>query len=142
MLKSKSQPKAKGNLPEITPTTLEQYEPQTDGTDGTDGTDAEEDTSNIREVGRSYTSRKMAKYSLDDNIKDKQRRLLARISRTQDTISANRPRRRKLQKGEIIKAERMLVRVEETLQRDLPDDYTENDSMRMETRVEIGRAHV
>lgn len=135
MLKSKSQPKAKGNLPEITPTTLERYEPQTDGTDGTDGTDAEEDISNIRDVGRSYTSRKMAKYSLDDNIKDKQRRLLARISRTQDTISANRPRRRKLQKGEIIKAERMLVRVEETLQRDLPDDYTENDSMRMETRV-------
>ena len=132
LLKPRPRSKAKGSLPGISQTTLEQNEPQTDGTD------AEEEVPNGGKLGRSYTSKlpkRMVKYSLDDNIKDKQRRLLARISRTQDTISANRPRRRKFQKGEILKAERMLVRVEETLQRDLPDDYTENDSIRMETRI-------
>ena len=131
LLKPKPRSKAKGNLRGISQTTLEQHEPQSEGTD------ADENITNTEGVKRSQTitfPKRMLTYNLDDNVLDKQRRLLSRISRTTDTISANRPRRRKLQTGEIIKAERMLVRVEETMQRDLPEDYTENDSVRMETR--------
>jgi len=79
-------------------------------------------------------TRKMAKYNLDDNVKDKQQKLRSRITKTGDTIAANRPRRRKLQDGEVVKAERMLVCVEETLQESLPFDYTENDSLRIASR--------
>lgn len=75
-----------------------------------------------------------AKYNLDDNVKNKQQRLRSRIAKTGGTIAANRPRRRKLQDGEIIKAERMLVRVEETPNDNLPSDYNENDSFRLESR--------
>lgn len=126
LLRPKSRSKDKGIQPRPTQPTLEQQEPQSEGTDLEEGIPGGK---GMRGQGR------IVKYSLDDNILDKQQRLLARLSRTHDSISANRPRRRKLQKGEIIKAERMLVRVEQTMQRDLPDDYTENDSMRMETQV-------
>lgn len=131
LLRPKSRSKAKGKLPGISQSAVEQHEPQSEGTN------MEENAPNLQRIQR-YTSalpKRVLKYTTDDNILDKQQRLLARISRTQDTISANRPRRRKLQQGEIIKAEKMLVRLEQTMQRDLPDDYTENDSMRMETRV-------
>lgn len=133
LLRPKSGPKDKG-IHRIIQPTLEQQEPQSEGTD------LEESVSNGKANGKPNgrgirDQKRRVKYSIDDNILDKQQRLLARLSRTHDSISANRPRRRKLQKGEIIKAERMLVRVEQTMQRDLPDDYTENDSMRMETRV-------
>ncbi|KAJ5623462.1 hypothetical protein N7490_012067 [Penicillium lividum] len=80
-------------------------------------------------------TRKIAKYNLDDNILDKQQRLRSKIARTGNTISANRPHRRKLQDGEIIKAERMLVLVEESIQDKLPEDYSENHSLRMENRT-------
>lgn len=92
-------------------------------------------------------TRKVAKYNakhnLDDNMKDKQQRLRSRIAKTGDTIAANRPRRRKLQDGEIVKAERMLVCVQETPKENLPSDYNENDSFRMETRsVDKWREHL
>jgi hypothetical protein len=80
-------------------------------------------------------TRRMAKLNLDDNIKHKQQRIRSRIAKTQGTISANRPHRRKVQEGEIVKAEKMLVCVEETMQGTLPADFSENDSLRMETRT-------
>lgn len=108
--------------------TLDRQEPQNED-------DSEpEDSGRHGPIQRKIT-RKMAKFNLDDNVMDKQQRLRSRIARTQGTISANRPRRRGVQDGEIIKAEKMLVSVEETLQDTLPDDYTENDSLRMETRT-------
>ncbi|KAJ6033985.1 hypothetical protein N7444_011756 [Penicillium canescens] len=87
------------------------------------------------DVPQRMFTRRMAKLNLDDNIKHKQQRIRSRISKTQGTISANRPRRRKVQEGEIVKAEKMLVCVEETMQGTLPPDYSENDSLRMETRT-------
>ncbi|KAJ5577278.1 hypothetical protein N7535_004204 [Penicillium sp. DV-2018c] len=86
------------------------------------------------QVQRTFT-RNMARFNLDDNFKDRQRRVRDRITRTHDTISANRPHRRKVQDGEIVKAERMLVCVEESEQSSLPADYSENDSLRMGTRA-------
>ncbi|CAG7925629.1 unnamed protein product [Penicillium olsonii] len=117
--KGKQRSKASG----VSRATLQHHEPQDE--DGDDAGDPQ--------IQRRLT-RKMAKLNLDDNLKHKQQRLRTRIAKTQGTISANRPRRRKVQDGEIVKAEKMLVCVEETMQSTLPADYNENDSLRMETR--------
>ncbi|KAE8389778.1 Pleckstrin homology domain-containing protein [Aspergillus alliaceus] len=70
----------------------------------------------------------------NDNLLDRRQRLRSRISKTHDMVSGTLSRRRKVKAGEIVKAERMLVRLEETVH-ELPEDYAENDSWRMETRV-------
>lgn len=129
LLKSKpeSQKKLKNKSSKVSHFTLEHQEPQNE-----DDTQ-QDDTPHNERIQRRFT-RKMAKYNLDDNMRAKQQKLRSRIAQTGGTISANRPRRRKLQDGEIIKAEKMLVSVEETYQEKLPADYNENDSLRMETR--------
>lgn len=104
---------------------LEHQEPQNE-----DDTQQDGNAPNER-IQRRFT-RKMARYNLDDNMRAKQQNLRSRIAQTGDTISANRPRRRKLQDGEIINAEKMLVSVEETYHEKLPADYNENDSLRIE----------
>jgi hypothetical protein len=123
--KFKDKGKQKSKASGVSRATLQHHEPQDEDEDGTGGD---------IQIQRRLT-RKMAKLNLDDNIKNKQQRLRTRIAKTQGTISANRPRRRKVQDGEIVKAEKMLVCVEETMQNNLPADYTENDSLRMETRT-------
>ncbi|CAI7609143.1 unnamed protein product [Penicillium crustosum] len=117
--KGKQKSKASG----ISRATLQHHDPQD-----------EDDTGEDAQVQRRLT-RKMAKFNLDDNIRHKQQKMRSKIAKTQGTISANRPHRRKVQDGEIVKAEKMLVCVEETMQDTLPADYTENDSLRMETRT-------
>jgi hypothetical protein len=119
----KNKGKQRSKASDVSRATLQQQEPQD-----------EDDSGGEAQIQRRLT-RKMAKLNLDDNIKYKQQRLRTRIARTQGTISANRPHRRKVQDGEIVKAEKMLVCVEETVQGTLPADYTENDSLRMETRT-------
>lgn len=124
----KPQKRFKSERSGISRFTLERQEPQNED-------DAlHEDVPQNGHMPRRFT-RKMAKYNINDNVMDKQERLRSRISKTGGTIVANRPRRRKVQDGEIIKAERMLVLVEETPKEKLPSDYTENDSLRMETRT-------
>ncbi|KAJ5594023.1 uncharacterized protein N7459_000231 [Penicillium hispanicum] len=125
--KQKDQKTLKSKASGISRFTLEHQVPQDE-----DGSE-QEDTKHNGKLPRRVT-RKMAQYNLDDNLMDKQQRLRSRIAKTQGTISANRPRRRKVQDGEIIKAEKMLVLVEESMQEKLPSDYSENDSLRMETR--------
>lgn len=117
--KGKQKSKASG----VSRATLQHHDPQD-----------EDDTGEDAQVQRRLT-RKMAKFNLDDNIRHRQQKMRSKIARTQGTISANRPHRRKVQDGEIVKAEKMLVCVEETVQDTLPPDYTENDSLRMETRT-------
>ncbi|KAJ5621506.1 hypothetical protein N7528_006289 [Penicillium herquei] len=126
--KQKDSKKMKSKSSAISNFTLEHQEPQ-------DEDDAEQGA--YQREGRipQRITRKMAKYNLDDNIMDKQQRLRSRLAKTGNTIAANRPRRRKLQDGEIVKAERMLVLVEETVKDNLPADYSENENFRMETRT-------
>lgn len=107
----------------ISRATLQHHDPQD-----------EDDTGEDAHVQRRLT-RKMAKFNLNDNIGHRQQKMRSKIAKTQNTISANRPHRRKVQDGEIVKAEKMLVCVEETMQDTLPADYAENDSLRMETRT-------
>ncbi|KAJ5818099.1 hypothetical protein N7474_003690 [Penicillium riverlandense] len=126
LLKSKSKGKSKVKS-KASRITLEQQEPQQEGD--------EEDTHGNINIHRSRFTKKVTRFNLDDNIIDKQQRLRSRIARTQNAVSATMPRRRKVQDGQIIKAEKMLVRIEETLQGELPADYNENDSLRMETRA-------
>lgn len=127
--KPKDKKKLKSKAAGISRVTLEHQDPE-------DDEDTQEDDGAGRNgrLPRRFT-RKIDKYNLDDKLMDRQQRLRSRIAKTQGTISANRPRRRKVQDGEIIKAEKMLVSVEETMQENLPGDYTENDSLRMETRT-------
>ncbi|KAJ5120187.1 hypothetical protein N7448_010856 [Penicillium atrosanguineum] len=115
----------------ITRFTLEHQEPQNE--DETHRESIEPGRNVPRRLTKKFANYN-AKHNLDDNVKDKQQRLRSRIAKTGDTIAANRPRRRKIQDGEIVKAERMLVCVEETLNENLPSDYNENDSFRMESR--------
>lgn len=117
--KGKQKSKASG----VSRATLQHHDPED-----------EDDTGEDAQVQRRLT-RKMARFNLDDNIRHRQQKMRSKIAKTQGTISANRPRRRKVQDGEIVKAEKMLVCVEETMQDTLPADYTENDSLRMETRT-------
>ncbi|KAI9037525.1 sporulation-specific 71 family protein [Aspergillus affinis] len=111
---------------------LEQQEPQSESTEGEEHLEGRRHSS---QNPLNKISNKAAKYNLDDNLLDKQQRFQSRLSRTRGKISSKVPYRRKLQDGEIIKTERMLVRVEQTMQDNLPHDFSEHDSMRMETRV-------
>ncbi|KAG0153544.1 hypothetical protein PDIDSM_2198 [Penicillium digitatum] len=115
--------KQKNKAPGVSRATLQHHDPQD-----------EDETGEDAQVQRRIT-RKMAKFNLDDNIRYRQQKMRSKIEKTQGTISANRPHRRKVQDGEIVKAEKMLVCVEQTVQDTLPADYTENDSLRMETRT-------
>ncbi|OKL62927.1 hypothetical protein UA08_01501 [Talaromyces atroroseus] len=76
---------------------------------------------------------RIARLNFDDNVLNQQQRIRSRIERTQDKVSANRPRWSKEREGEMVRAQKMLVRVEETSQT-LPSDYSENVSLRTETR--------
>lgn len=132
--KLKDQKKLKSKASKISGTTrlsLDQQEPQNE--DETHQEGIEPGTHMPRRLTRKM-AKYNAKYNLNDNVRDKQQRLRSRIAKTGGTIAANRPRRRKVQDGEIVKAERMLVCVEETLKENLPSDYSENDSLRMESR--------
>ncbi|KGO73752.1 hypothetical protein PITC_039630 [Penicillium italicum] len=121
--KYKDKGKQKSKASGVSRATLQHHDPQDEDNTGED-----------EHIQRKLT-RKMAKFNLDDNIRHKQQKMRSKIAKTQGTISANRPHRRKVQDGEIVKAEKMLVCVEQTMQDTLPADYTENDSLRMETRT-------
>ncbi|KAJ5793527.1 hypothetical protein N7457_000126 [Penicillium paradoxum] len=123
----KDKGKQKSKSSGVSRATLQYHDPQ-------DEDDTQDETSGDAQPQHRIT-RKMAKFNLDDNIRHKQQKVRSRIAKTQDTISANRPHRRKVQDGEIVKAEKMLVCMEESVQDTLPPDYSENDSLRMETRT-------
>lgn len=125
--KDKPEPDLKKKASKISHLALEHQEPQNEE-------DGQHDENRLNKRPQRLFTKKMAKYNIDDNVMAKQQKLRSRIAKTQETISANRPRRRKLQDGEIIKAEKMLVSVEETYQEKLPADFSENDSLRTQTR--------
>lgn len=77
----------------------------------------------------------LVRFNLGDNLGDRQRRLQNKLSRTAtDDETTVRRQRRASRCGEIVRAERMLVRIETTRQ-SLPDDFNENDSIKIDTKV-------
>lgn len=132
LLRSGSRHKRKIKRSDFTSGTLDEQDPQDNEASVNEG------TANGQRTERNFLSplsNKVARYNIDDNLLDKQQRMRARMSKTQDGISAHRPHRRKVQEGEIVKAEKMLVRVEETQKKNLPKDYNEHDSLKTETRL-------
>lgn len=82
---------------------------------------------------RNRAKSKLARFNVEDNVQDRQQRIRSRVERTQNRISAARSRWSKAEKGELIRAQKMLVRVEESREA-LPSDFSENASMRVPTR--------
>lgn len=120
--------KGKGKLEALSSASLKRQEPQSEREDNVVD-------SRLNRYSITSPAGKVKTYGLDDKLMDRQQRLMSRIAYTYDVLSGNRRQRRKLRQGEIIRAERMLVRVEVTVQKELPNDYTENDSLRLETKV-------
>lgn len=76
----------------------------------------------------------LVKFNLDDNIAQKQANVRKGISKVQRRADPRRFRRQAVRDGEILKMEKMLVRIDVTLQQ-IPSDYDENDCYRMELRT-------
>lgn len=92
-----------------------------------------EESANPASVVPDRVTSRLARFNIDDNMLDQQERIRSRIERTQNKVTAKIPRWNKDKEGEMIRAQKMLVRVEETVN-ELPIDYSENESLRMETR--------
>jgi hypothetical protein len=121
LLRHRDNKKARSKLTAPSAKTLRSQEPQPH--------DNQEAVANPPDKGGG----RLARFNLEDNVFDRQQRIRSRIERTQDKISAHRPRWSKGSEGEMVRAQKMLVRVEQTA-RELPPDYSENDSLRMESR--------
>ena len=120
--------KGKSPMSDVAPDTLRTQDPESD--------DMEEDK-NVMNKGlpnkiAAHISSGVARFHLDDDVLDTQQRLHSHIERIQENITW--PQKHTLLEGEIVTAEKMLVRVEETLN-EIPDDYNETVSMRTETHV-------
>ncbi|EEP75349.1 predicted protein [Uncinocarpus reesii 1704] len=77
----------------------------------------------------------MVRFNIEDSIGDRQRRIQKRLSRTEsEQNSATKRQRRASRWGEIVRAERMLVRIESTTQ-SIPREYNENDSIKIDTKI-------
>ncbi|KAL4965994.1 sporulation-specific 71 family protein [Aspergillus stella-maris] len=125
-----AQNKDKQRLVSGTSTGLQQQEPQR-----AVSREGESEPRHKRQDSTSRFSQIANRLTLNDNLHNKQQRIVSRIARTQ-TMVPGLLSRRKIEDGEVVKAEMMLVRVEQTIQEELPEDYNEFDSLRMETRVE------
>ncbi|KAL5049264.1 hypothetical protein BDW71DRAFT_167208 [Aspergillus fruticulosus] len=129
-LLSEPQNKDKGGQHSVSGPSLQRREPQRAVSED------EEDGSHPRRQDRtSRVSHIATQLTFNDNLRNMQQRIASRMSRTQGRVP-DWFSRRSFEAGEVIKAEKMLVRVEETVQEELPGDYSEFDSLRMGTRVQ------
>jgi Pleckstrin homology domain len=74
------------------------------------------------------------RFNIAEGVANRQERIKRKISRVQNRAASRRIRRSTLQDGAIVKMEKMLVRVDITMQA-VSEEYDENDSMKTETRV-------
>ncbi|KAL4907923.1 hypothetical protein BDW74DRAFT_166510 [Aspergillus multicolor] len=122
--------KDKGKQHSVPSPTLQRHEPER-----AISREGENGLGHRRQDTTSRFSHMATRLTFSDNLHNKQQRIASKISRTQERVPEWFSRR-KVEAGEVIKAEKMLVRVEETVQDELPEDYSEFDSLRMETRVQ------
>lgn len=73
------------------------------------------------------------RFKVSDAVADRQRRVGRRAGNARHRVSRKIARRQTLQEGTIVKMEKMLVRMDSTLQQ-IPDYYDENDSMKTDTK--------
>lgn len=74
------------------------------------------------------------RFRVGDAVADGGRRVGKRADRARNRVERTIGRRKTLRKGTIVKMEKMLVRVDTTVQQ-VPDDYDENNSMKMSTKI-------
>lgn len=74
------------------------------------------------------------RFRVGDAVADGGRRVGKRADRARNRVGKTVARRKTLKEGTIVKMEKMLVRIDTTLQQ-VPDDYDENNSMKMNTKV-------
>ncbi|KAK5956393.1 hypothetical protein OHC33_002970 [Knufia fluminis] len=72
------------------------------------------------------------RFKVGEAVADKQRRVGRRAESARSRVGKKIARRQTLQEGTIVKMEKMLTRIDSTLQQ-VPDDYDENASMRVKT---------
>ena len=72
--------------------------------------------------------------SVEDKLLDRQRRAESRRSQHQEGVVRREQHRSASAEGEIVRAERMLVRMDVT-QQDVPDEYAENASLKIDSRI-------
>ncbi len=76
----------------------------------------------------------LVRFNLPDGAAESERRARARLARISRRRSLRRSRPLGKRNGEIVKLEKMLVKVESSVQ-DLPDEYDENESMSIDTHM-------
>ena len=76
----------------------------------------------------------LVRFNVSDEVANGQAQVKARLAHATRHRSLVRFRRGRVNPGEIVKMEKMLVRVDSTMQQ-LPDDYDENDSLKTESRT-------
>ena len=76
----------------------------------------------------------LVRFEIPTSEEEEQRMMKLRLAQMRKRDTFKRIRRGKVNDGEIIKMENMLVRLESTVHK-IPDDFTENDSEKIETSV-------
>lgn len=95
-----------------------------------------------KQRGRDRIPSGLVKFNISEEVANNEARMKLRLAHISRRRSLRSFRRGKSRPGEIVKMERMLIRVDSTMQT-LPDDYDENDSLKTESRtVEKWREYV
>ena len=76
----------------------------------------------------------LVRFDVRDRVADGDRRMRTRMSRINPLLSVSQHRQGKRRPGEIIKMEKMLVRID-TTRHDIPEDFDEKASMTIETKT-------
>lgn len=105
---------------------------------GTTPTIGVKDSSQGREVGRESgqqaTAGGMVRFNLADQVERRDTRMTIDSRKLGPQRAWKRLRKEQFRPGEIVKMEKMLVRVDSTMQ-ELPPDYDENDSLKTSART-------
>lgn len=88
----------------------------------------------VQQRQRRHLGSGLVRFNVSDEVANGQAQVKARLAHATRHRSPMHFRRGKAKPGEIVKVEKMLVRVDSTLQQ-LPDDYDENDSLKTESRT-------
>ncbi|ETN43701.1 uncharacterized protein HMPREF1541_02860 [Cyphellophora europaea CBS 101466] len=82
-------------------------------------------------LGRTNTG---VRFKVSEGVANRQHRIQRRVGSTRDKVLNKKFRRNTMQEGMIVKMERMLVRMDFSGQQ-VPDEYDENESLKIDTRV-------
>lgn len=83
------------------------------------------------QLGRANTG---VRFKVSEGVHQGKHRITNKAERARDRVANKTHRRNILREGTIVKMERMLTRIDITMQQ-VPEDFDENESMKLETRV-------